>query len=88
MSRFGSSWAPKAYRQSGPDPTGTRVVTPFRIPGTSTFAHPLAMEASSVGRPSGVEHVLVNGTFVVRDGENVEGARPGRPVLGKMYTSG
>ena len=32
-------------------------------------------------RPStGIRHVLVNGTFVVRDGEIVAGALPGRPV--------
>ncbi len=32
----------------------------------------------------GVEHVLVNGFWVVRDGENVKGVFPGRPVLGKF----
>jgi len=31
----------------------------------------------------GVEFVLVNGQFVVRDGSLVEGARPGQPVLGQ-----
>jgi N-acyl-D-aspartate/D-glutamate deacylase len=32
-------------------------------------------------RPSaGIRHVLVNGTFVVRDGNLVAGALPGRPV--------
>jgi N-acyl-D-aspartate/D-glutamate deacylase len=32
-------------------------------------------------RPSaGIRHVLVNGTFVVRDGDIVADARPGRPV--------
>ena len=32
-------------------------------------------------RPSaGIRHVLVNGSFVVRDGEIVPGALPGRPV--------
>jgi hypothetical protein len=32
-------------------------------------------------RPSaGIRHVLVNGTFVVRDGDVVTDARPGRPV--------
>jgi N-acyl-D-aspartate/D-glutamate deacylase len=32
-------------------------------------------------RPSaGIRHVLVNGTFVVRDGLLVMGAAPGRPV--------
>jgi N-acyl-D-aspartate/D-glutamate deacylase len=32
----------------------------------------------------GVEFVLVNGVFVVKNGENVEEAFPGRPVLGKF----
>lgn len=31
----------------------------------------------------GVQYVLVNGQFVVWDGELVEGARPGRAILGK-----
>ena len=32
-------------------------------------------------RPSaGIRHVLVNGTFVVRDGQLVIGAEPGRPM--------
>ena len=32
-------------------------------------------------RPSaGIRHVLVNGTFVVRDGDIAAEARPGRPV--------
>ncbi len=30
----------------------------------------------------GIRHVLVGGTFVVRDGELVEGVFPGRPILG------
>ncbi len=33
---------------------------------------------------SGVQYVLVNGKFVVWDGELVEGARPGRAILGRM----
>ena len=32
----------------------------------------------------GIRHVLVGGTFVVRDGELVEGVFPGRPVLGAV----
>jgi len=31
----------------------------------------------------GVQYVLVNGVFVVKDGENVEGAYPGRAVMGR-----
>ena len=31
----------------------------------------------------GVMHVLVNGEFVVRGGEGVAGARPGRALVGR-----
>ena len=31
----------------------------------------------------GVNYVLVNGTFVVKEGANVIGAMPGKPILGK-----
>ena len=31
----------------------------------------------------GIEYVLVNGTFVVNEGNNVENVFPGRPILGK-----
>jgi N-acyl-D-aspartate/D-glutamate deacylase len=39
----------------------------------STFADPMLTS-------EGIPHVLVNGTFVVRNGRLVESARPGRPV--------
>ena len=32
----------------------------------------------------GIDHVLVMGTFVVRDGTLVEDVRPGRPVYGRL----
>ena len=49
---------------------------PVRILDTATFEEDLSYSV-------GVEHVLVNGEFVVRDGENVEGAqRQGRAVVG------
>jgi dihydroorotase len=52
------------------------VFDPARILDTATFEEDLS--------PSiGVTHVLVNGVFVVRDGDNVEGARPGRAVVGR-----
>lgn len=31
----------------------------------------------------GIAHVLVGGTFVVRDGELLEGVTPGRPIMGR-----
>jgi N-acyl-D-aspartate/D-glutamate deacylase len=39
-----------------------------------------ASYAASTRPSAGIRHVLVNGTFVVRDGNLVTGARPGRPV--------
>ena len=72
--------ARKGRLQVGADADIT-VFAPGRIIDTATFEEDLSFS-------EGVEHVLVNGTFVVRDGETVEGARPGRPVLGKMYASG
>jgi dihydroorotase len=49
---------------------------PNRIIDTATFEDDLSYS-------EGVEHVLVNGVLVVRDGAPVEGARPGRPVVGR-----
>jgi N-acyl-D-aspartate/D-glutamate deacylase len=49
---------------------------PNRIIDTATFEDDLSYS-------QGVEHVLVNGTFVVRDGAIVSGARPGLPVVGR-----
>ena len=49
------------------------VFDPLTVIDRSTFAEPAV--------PSeGIEHVLVAGTFVVRDGELVESARPGQGV--------
>jgi N-acyl-D-aspartate/D-glutamate deacylase len=47
-----------------------------RIVDNATFEEGLAFS-------TGVQHVLVNGSFVVRDGRTVEGARPGRAILGR-----
>ncbi len=48
------------------------------------FDPALVADRSTYDKPAlpsaGVSHVLVNGTFVVRDGSLVEGARPGRGV--------
>ncbi len=52
------------------------VFDPTRILDTATFEEDLSPSV-------GVEYVLVNGVFVVRDGENVQGARPGRAVVGR-----
>ncbi|MFN0180224.1 MAG: amidohydrolase family protein [Gemmatimonadales bacterium] len=49
------------------------VFDPARVVDRSTFAEPAL-------RSEGIPHVLVNGTFVVRNGQLVTGALPGRPV--------
>ncbi|MBL8961041.1 MAG: amidohydrolase family protein [Gemmatimonadetes bacterium] len=46
---------------------------PATVRDRSTFTEPMLTS-------EGIPHVLVNGTFVVRDGRLVEAARPGRPV--------
>ena len=47
--------------------------TPARITDQATYA-------SSTRPSSGIAHVIVDGTFVVRDGELVQDALPGRPI--------
>ncbi len=37
---------------------------------------------------AGIPHVLVGGTFVVRDGRLVEGVAPGRPIVGRHLRDG
>ncbi len=78
LEKIAPAMARKGRIQVGSDADIT-VFAPSRIIDTATFEEDLSFA-------EGVEHVLVNGTFVVRDGETVEGARPGRPVLGKMYS--
>ena len=52
------------------------VFDPDRIIDTATFQDDLSFS-------EGIEHVLVNGEFVVRDGENVDDARPGQAIVGR-----
>ena len=49
---------------------------PERVRDTASFEADLSFS-------EGIEHVLVNGTFLVRDGKTVKDVYPGRPVLGK-----
>jgi dihydroorotase len=49
------------------------VFDPAAVIDRATFTEPTLP-------PAGIPHVLVNGTFVVRDGEPVPGVAPGRPV--------
>ena len=65
----------KGRVQVGADADVT-IFDPLRILDTATFEDDLSPSV-------GVEYVLVNGELVVRDGENVEGAMPGRAVVGR-----
>jgi dihydroorotase len=51
------------------------VFDPDRVKDTATFEKGLSFS-------EGIDHVLVNGVFVVRDGKTVPGAFPGRAVTG------
>jgi dihydroorotase len=65
----------KGRLQAGCDADIT-VFDPETVLDTATFEGGLT-------ESKGIEHVLVGGTFVVRDGQNVSGVYPGRAVLGK-----
>ena len=65
----------KGRLQTGMDADIT-VFDPDSIVDTATFEDDLSHSL-------GVAHVLVNGEFVVRDGENVSGATPGQALLGR-----
>ena len=52
------------------------VFDPETVIDTAEFGKPLSFA-------KGIPHVMVNGTFVVRDGKTVDDVFPGRPVLGK-----
>lgn len=52
------------------------VFDPARIMDTATFEDDLSYS-------EGVVHVLVNGEFVVRDEQDVEGAMPGQAIVGR-----
>ncbi len=66
----------KGRVQVGADADVT-VFDPETIIDTATFEDDLSFSA-------GVVHVLVNGEFVVRDGENVAGALPGQAIIGRV----
>ncbi|HEX9725311.1 MAG TPA: amidohydrolase family protein, partial [Vicinamibacteria bacterium] len=52
------------------------VFDPETVLDTATFE-------GGLSESRGIHHVLVNGTFVVRDGQSVAGVYPGRAALGK-----
>jgi N-acyl-D-aspartate/D-glutamate deacylase len=43
-----------------------------------------ATYTDSMQLSDGIKHVLVNGVFVLRDAELVEGVFPGKPVYGRL----
>ena len=53
------------------------VFDPDTVIDTATFEGGLSFS-------EGIVHTMVNGVFVVRDGETVEGVNPGRPIVGRF----
>lgn len=75
-----ASIAPQMRRKGRLQPGSDADVTifdPLHIIDTAGFENDLSYS-------EGVEFVLVNGEFVVRDGMLVDGARPGQAVLGRL----
>lgn len=77
LERFAPAMARKGRVQVGAD-ADIVVFDPGRVIDTATFE-------ADLSKSEGVEHVLVNGVLVVRDGTTVEGVFPGRPVVGRRY---
>ena len=75
LESISSQMTRKGRIQVGSDADIT-IFDPSRIIDTATFEDDLSYSI-------GVEYVLVNGSFVVREGENVDGARPGVPIVGR-----
>ena len=88
LRRYGANAFPSLARDAAR--TAVRPVLESRFPGVplepatdcvidnATFEEPARY-------PTGIEHVIVNGTFVIRDGEHT-GARPGAVMRGRGYT--
>jgi uncharacterized Zn-binding protein involved in type VI secretion len=80
----GSRVTTEAYPYgSGMTGLGAAFLAPERLGERSLSPSSLTYVPTSERVASGIMHVLVNGTFVVRDGSIVAGARPGRPVRGE-----
>jgi dihydroorotase len=68
----------KGRIQTGMDADIT-IFDPTTVIDTATFE-------SGPSFSKGVKHVIVNGTFVVRDGRTVEGVFPGKALTGRLRT--
>ena len=75
LSAVSAQMARKGRVQVGSDADVT-VFDPARVIDTANFEDGLSYS-------EGIEFVLVNGQFVVRDGAVVEGARPGQAIVGR-----
>jgi dihydroorotase len=72
LERFAEQMRRKGRLAEGMDADVT-VFDPATVIDRATFAEPAQASA-------GIPHVIVNGTFVVRDGKLIDDARPGRAV--------
>ena len=59
--------------------TNGRVIDPETVTDMSTFKEPKQLS-------KGMKHVIVNGTFLIRDEELDTNAMPGQPVRGKIIS--
>ena len=77
---FVPSMKNKGRIQIGADADIT-IFNPETVIDNATFEEPMQYS-------TGFEHVLVDGTFVVRNADFVEGALPGKPILNGMIDTG
>ena len=59
--------------------TNGRVIDPETVTDMETFKEPQQLS-------KGMKHVIVNGTFLIRDEELDTNAMPGQPVRGKIIS--
>jgi len=78
LQEFVPSMKHKGRIQKGMDADIT-VFNPDTVIDNATFTSPMQYS-------TGFEHVLVGGTFVVRNADFVEGALPGKPILNRLAT--
>jgi dihydroorotase len=77
LDRISPAMRKKGRVQEGADADLT-VFDPARVADTATFERNLSFS-------EGIQHVIVAGTIIVRDGATVPGVFPGRPVLGHYH---